>query len=193
MNKTEILECLKMLGRELEKRGETGEILLTGGASMALVHSARDMTKDVDALYEPKSSINEIVIKIAEEHGLAKDWLNDSVKGFVNANAPIEFFIEFPGLVINTVSPDYLLSMKLLSARYGEKDYEDIAFLIDELGISTADEAYSIIEKYWPVKNVTPKTMYIIEEFFDDSASRDDMSEPSISAKLEQEEELCEK
>lgn len=27
---------------------------------MCLVHSARDMTRDVDALYEPKAIINEI-------------------------------------------------------------------------------------------------------------------------------------
>lgn len=33
---------------------------------MCLVHSARDMTKDVDALYERKSAINEIVQEIAE-------------------------------------------------------------------------------------------------------------------------------
>ena len=48
-----IIEVLKKLGEELEKRGLKGEIILTGGASMCLVHSARDMTRDVDALYEP--------------------------------------------------------------------------------------------------------------------------------------------
>jgi hypothetical protein len=168
MNKAEIIEYLKLLGSELEQRGEVGEILLTGGASMALVHSARDMTKDIDALYEPKSSINEIAAKIAEEHDLPGDWLNDSVKGFVGVNVPVESFLKLPGLIINTVSAEYLLSMKLLSARYGEKDYEDIAFLIEELGISSASEAYGIIEKYWPQRTVAPKTMYIIEEFFDD-------------------------
>ena len=50
-----IIEALKRLGNELEKRELRGEIILTGGASMCLVHSARDMTKDVDALYEPKT------------------------------------------------------------------------------------------------------------------------------------------
>ncbi|MDR3136342.1 MAG: CRISPR-associated helicase Cas3' [Coriobacteriales bacterium] len=188
MNKIEMLEYLKMLGRELKKRDETGEIILAGGASMALVHSARDMTKDVDALYEPTSSINGIVIKIAEEYGLAEDWLSDSAKGLIGVNAPGESFIELPGLVISTVSPNYLLSMKLLSARYGEKDYEDIAFLIDELGISSADEVYKITEKYWPVQDITPKTVYVIEEFFDDLAPRDDAPALSISAQSEHEE-----
>ncbi|MCL2494840.1 MAG: hypothetical protein FWE98_04195 [Oscillospiraceae bacterium] len=31
---------------------------------------------------------------------------------------------------VTTVSPEYLLAMKLMSARYGEKDYEDIRFLL---------------------------------------------------------------
>jgi hypothetical protein len=166
MNKAEILKYLKLLGRELEQRGERGELLLAGGATMALVHSARDMTKDVDALYEPKTTINEIVEKIAEEYGLNKDWLNDGVKGFIDSNAPTEIFMEIPGLVINTVSAEYLLSMKLLSARYGEKDHDDIKFLINKLDITSAEEAFEILERYWPANYITPKTMYVIEEFF---------------------------
>ena len=74
---------LKRLGEELNEIGMTGEILLTGGAAMCLVHSARDMTKDVDALYEPKGEINRIAKKIAEQEGSPEDWLNDGVKGFV--------------------------------------------------------------------------------------------------------------
>jgi hypothetical protein len=57
LSKEKMLEYLRQLGTELSKRGIKGEILLTGGAAMCLVHSARDMTKDIDALYEPKSVI----------------------------------------------------------------------------------------------------------------------------------------
>jgi hypothetical protein len=81
MKKEEIVKYLGMLGEELLRRGKTGEILLTGGAAMCLVHEARDMTKDVDALYEPKSDINEIVKRIAEKEHLPEDWMNDSGTG----------------------------------------------------------------------------------------------------------------
>ena len=45
----------------------TGEIVLTGGASMILVHEARDASKDIDGLYEPKTVINRCVKKIASK------------------------------------------------------------------------------------------------------------------------------
>jgi len=172
MTKNEIIEYLRILGRELKARGESGEILLTGGASMSLVHSARDTTKDVDALFEPKSSIVEIAKEIAKDHNINEDWLNDSVKGFVGDNAPSELFMEIDGLRINTVSAEYLLSMKLLSARYGETDYDDIDFLIKKLGIINSAGVYDLLQKYWPKQLIKPKTMYLIEEYFDSEVEK---------------------
>ena len=55
-----------------------------------------------------------------EKAGLPEGWLNDSVKGFVTDAAPSEDFLTLPNLKITTVSADYLLAMKLVSARYGE-------------------------------------------------------------------------
>ena len=128
LTKEKILFALERLGRELGALGLQGEILLTGGASMCLVHSARDMTKDIDALYEPKADINQLIKKIAMEDGLPDDWLNDSVKGFVVESAPREDFLALPNLKISSVSAEYLLAMKLMSARYAETDYADIKF-----------------------------------------------------------------
>jgi hypothetical protein len=146
LSRKKILECLQKLGEALAEKGLKGEILLTGGASMCLVHSARDATKDIDALYEPKDTINHIANKIAEQENLPIGWLNDGVKGFIGPNAPTEDFITFKGLSVQTVSAEYLLAMKLMSARYGEKDYEDIVFLIDKLDISEASQAYDIVQ-----------------------------------------------
>ena len=127
LSKEDILTSLQKLGGLLKSQNMEGEILLTGGAAMCLVHSARDMTKDIDALYEPKELINQFVTQIAEDESLPADWLNDSVKGFVVENAPAEDFMTFDGLKITVVSPEYLLAMKLMSSRIGEKDAEDSA------------------------------------------------------------------
>lgn len=50
MKKREILQNLTRLGEKLSGKNLTGDLLLTGGASMCLVHSARDATKDIDAI-----------------------------------------------------------------------------------------------------------------------------------------------
>jgi hypothetical protein len=174
LTKDLLLEYLRQLSDELDALGMSGEILLTGGAAMCLVHDARDMTKDIDALYEPKEIINVIAVKIAERENLPADWLNDSVKGFVGANAPIEEVIAWKGLKIQTVSAEYLLAMKMMSARYGEKDYEDILFLMNKLGITTVERATETLLAFFPQNRILPKTKYIIEEIVEQIQSQQD-------------------
>jgi len=164
LSNEQILGSLRKLGAELKRQELQGEIMLTGGAAMCLVHSARDMTKDIDALYEPKEIINRLVQQIAEEDNLPVDWLNDSVKGFISDSAPTEDFITLDGLKITTVSPEYLLAMKLISSRYGEKDAEDIRFLMKKMEIKTIESACETVAKFYPANRILPKTMYMIEE-----------------------------
>jgi hypothetical protein len=166
LSRDKILYCLRRLGEELAAEGLRGELLLTGGAAMCLVHSARDATKDIDALYEPKNIIDRFAAKIAGLEDLPADWLNDGVKSFIGPNATTEEYLTLEGLRVHTVSAEYLLAMKLMSARYGEKDYDDIRFLLNKLEISTAEEAYGVVQKFFPQNVILPKTGYIIEEMF---------------------------
>ena len=168
LTKGQIVNALELLNRELKTLGMSGEILLAGGASMCLVHSARDMTKDIDALYEPKAVVNKLISKIAEESGLPEDWLNDSVKGFVTENAPREDFLSLSNLKIATVSADYLLAMKLMSARFGETDYDDIRFLMNKLCIDNQTALEDIVLTYYPPERIMPKTRYLIEQLLEE-------------------------
>jgi len=168
MTNNEMIEYLRILGDKLAKNGMSGEIILTGGAAMCLVHSARTATQDIDALYEPKSEINRLAFEIAAENGLPTDWLNDSVKGFVGANAETEDFLCFGNLKISTVTPEYLLAMKLRSSRTEGHDIEDICFLFRKLGIRTPDEAATVIGRFFPMESILPKTGYIIEQCLDE-------------------------
>ena len=168
LTKDQITHALRRLSNELEAGGLQGEILLTGGAAMCLIHSARDMTKDIDALYEPKDVINELVVKIAREEGLPEDWLNDGVKGFLSPSAPQEDFLTWPGLKITTVAADYLLAMKLMSARYGATDYDDIRFLVKALGITSVESMIQIVTTYYPKERILPKTSYLIEQLVEE-------------------------
>lgn len=164
LNKDDIIKYLKILNQELEKAGVKGEMLLCGGASMCLVHSAREMTKDIDALYEPKMTINEIVKNVSKTHGLNEDWLNDSVKGFFSNNIEKQEYMKLSNLTINTVSTEYLLAMKLYSSRIDTKDLHDIDYLIDKLNINTTKEVYDLLEKYYDKHMILPRTQYIVED-----------------------------
>ena len=92
------------------------------------------------------------------------DWLNDGVKGFLVDNPPIENFLTLEGLKISAVSPEYLLAMKLMSARVGEMDMADIRFLFKKLGINSREKAQAVLLKFYPQDLILPKTMYVIEE-----------------------------
>jgi hypothetical protein len=164
LTKELIISYLERLGVELEKRCMRGEIILAGGASMCLVHEARDSTKDIDAIYEPKIIINQLANAIAEEENLPDNWLNDSVKGFIGPDVPLNDFLSVKGLRIQTVAIEYLLAMKLLAARSGSEDFNDIVFLMKKIGITTIKEAERLLLYFYPVNQVLIKTQYIIEE-----------------------------
>jgi len=168
MHRNELLKYLEILGKELEKAGLHGEVIITGGAAMCLVHSARDATKDIDALYEPKTEVNALVEKIADEHDLPRNWLNDSVKGFMGSNTEIVDFMQTGNLKISAVTPEYLLAMKLMSSRVEGQDYGDIKFLMRELNIQTYEDAESVIRRFFPIERILPKTGYIIEQFLEE-------------------------
>ena len=168
MTRDQIIDSLRQLGEALEAQGQFGELLLTGGAVMCLVHEARDMTKDVDALYEPKLIINEIVKQIAERNGWPDDWLNDGVKAYITPDAPIEEFIVFKGLRVQTVSIEYLLAMKLISSRYGERDYDDIRFLFEKLKVTSYEQASDIVTAFYNANMIPTRTKYVIEQIIEE-------------------------
>ena len=79
MNKEDIEKYLRMLGQELQQRNITGEILLAGGAVMLLKVQNREVTKDIDAYFNPgqANEIREAARIIADREGLPQDWIND--------------------------------------------------------------------------------------------------------------------
>ncbi len=162
-----ILEALQALGDELSARGVRGQIFIVDGAAMALAYSTRRVTKDIDAVFEPKSSVYEAAAKVAEDLGLPEDWLNDAVKGFIpGSDGEARPLPGIEGIEITTASPRYLLAMKLMAMRFGEDD-EDIELLIRECGLHSADEALDLLERMHPRLEPPPKTRFFLEELFE--------------------------
>ena len=137
---------------------------------MALAYSTRRVTKDIDAVFEPKSSVYEAAARVAENLGLPEDWLNDAAKGFMPGKdedpRPVP---DIEGIEITTASPQYLLAMKLMAMRFGEDD-EDIEILIHECGLNNAQEALELLERMYPSREPLPKTRFFLEELFSRNA-----------------------
>ena len=166
MTTQEIEKYIEALNDELSLMSVKGEICLYGGAVMCLVYQARPSTKDVDAVFQPSTQMREAAERVAQAYGLRPDWLNDAVKGFVVEHQKRVLF-NFPALKVYTPEPDYLLAMKTLASRVETTDKQDILFLINLLGLKTADEAFAILEKYYPRQQIKPATQFFVEELFE--------------------------
>jgi methylmalonyl-CoA mutase cobalamin-binding subunit len=88
MDRGEIIAALTALAAELERRGVSGEMYVVGGAAIALAFDERRATRDIDAVFEPKSVVYEAAGVVAEQLGLPGGWLNDAVKGFLEGDDP---------------------------------------------------------------------------------------------------------
>jgi len=165
MTAEEIKQYLTELNDELCLRDIKGEVSLYGGAVMCLAFNARIATKDVDAIFFPANEIRAAAAKIAERHGLPDSWLNDGVKGYVVEHRR-ELLFQMPNLTVFVPEPDYLLAMKSLAARANTEDEADVLTLIKMLNITTAEGVFKIVEKYYPKRQIAPKTQYFIEGLF---------------------------
>lgn len=159
-----IKKLFKALNAELEKSDSKGEILVCGGAAMCLVFHARKSTKDVDAIFQPTEAIRKASRKVAHQFGIQEDWLNDAAKAYFHSDPPREPVLEFSSLRVWAPKADYLLAMKCLSARFDTHDKEDVEFLVKYLKLSSAEEVFKIISRYYPDQMISPKTKFFVEE-----------------------------
>lgn len=162
MTAEEITQYLNELNDELRLVDIKGEVSLYGGAVMVLAFKARIATKDVDAIFHPTSEIRSAAKTIADRHGLLDTWLNDGVKEYVVEHSRNVLF-HMPNLTVFIPEADYLLAMKALAARADSEDENDVVTLVRSLGLKTADEVFTIIEKYYPKKQIPPRTQYFVE------------------------------
>lgn len=163
-----ITRLLEALDRELAARGTTADVYLVGGAAIALSFDATRTTRDLDAVFVPTSEVRAAAVAVAHVNGLAEDWLNDAVKGFVppGTDAHQRVVFESPHLRVAVAGAEHLLAMKVAAARV-EQDREDLALLVHALGITTADQALDIARTcLGPGYPIPPRAMYLLEEIF---------------------------
>jgi hypothetical protein len=166
LTRQRIMAALTGLGDRLASQGVHAQIFIVGGAAIALAYSDRRITRDIDAVFEPKAVVYEAAAWVARDMGLPDGWLNDAAKGFLlgpdGQARPIQ---GIPGIEVSVGSPEYLLAMKLMAMRIGEDD-EDIAMLLNECGITSTQEALDLLERMSPHRLPQAKTRFWLEEYF---------------------------
>lgn len=165
MNRDEIIAALTELAAELHRRGTSADMYVVGGAAIALAFDERRATRDIDAVFEPKTVVYEAAASVAEGLGLPSGWLNDAVKGFLAGDDPEATpILDLPGLRCLAASPRTLLALKVLAHRVGE-DEDDLRLLAAELGLARADEILAVAEETFGDR-LDPAARFFVEEIF---------------------------
>lgn len=163
----QIRQLLVELGDRMDARGMSARVFLVGGAAMALAFNTRRVTRDLDAVFEPKTIVYAEAAAIATGRGIPDDWLNDAVKAFLPDKVQPEAgaYFEAPGIAVEVASADYLFAMKACAAR-GEADTEDLRFLAAHLGLLTAGDALDLVERYFSPHRLRPTTQLLLDDLF---------------------------
>lgn len=173
--KEDILNAFEEIGRIAKEQGILLDMGVYGGSAIALQWEFRQSTRDVDIVVfgDPKF-LREAAAVVASRHGWPENWINDAVKGFVSARQDVQLYQEFPreaedpGLRVFTPTPEYMLAMKCMAMRTGSEgnrsDFGDIKNLLRITGVKSTKEILTIVEKYYPAKLVTPRTLFVIQE-----------------------------
>jgi hypothetical protein len=172
LSKADIHSLFQQLNEQLVVEDVQGELYRVGGAVMCLVFQARETTRDVDAFFKPSRQLRLAAARVALANNIPEHWLNDGVKGFFSEHASFNRYLELSHLKIYAADPAYLLAMKCLAARIGEEfhDIDDIRYLLRYLNIDNAQDAKTVITRYYPLEQFPQKTLYLLEELLPGNA-----------------------
>ncbi len=168
-----LLDAFDRIGRAAVKAGTKLQIAVYGGSALMLASNFRFATEDVDVseLERPLPDwLATVVQEITEENRWREDWFNDGVAFHLSSIADraadhLEFGT-FPrdgtpaGLVVSVPSAEYLRALKLKAFRImdplrGEAERLDILNLMRVVGISTIEDAMTLLGRYFPMSAVS--------------------------------------
>jgi len=145
---------LTMLSDELVKSNLTMEIVLCGGAVM-LMEGERKVTDDLDSVKQMTARQYRLVEKVGIKFNLLypdeptvvpDDWLNDKSYDPAPRNLPYTDYEIFPNLRVSHLTPEAMLASKIQASRL--KDYSDIKYWVDSIGVRTREELELLCEMY---------------------------------------------
>lgn len=167
------------MGRLCAEQGKQLEIALYGGSALILDFSYRRATHDVDYCVvkgDPRD-VRDIALQACEKMGIsskARVLIRDDVSDFISDNADHILHGDYGntsrgGLRIFKASPQYILSMKILSMRSALEthDVRDVWELCKACGIQSSEEAVELVSKFYPSTRIPRRNQLILEDIIE--------------------------
>lgn len=131
------LKALAKEYRKLSGKKMPAEIIIVGGASTLINYGFRENTYDIDAIMQSSSAMKDAISNISNSMNLKPSWINsDFIKTKSYSPKLIQYskyYKTFSNIVqFRTVTGEYLIAMKLMSARQFKNDLSDIVGIIKE-------------------------------------------------------------
>ncbi|MCR4566591.1 MAG: hypothetical protein K5769_00910 [Pseudobutyrivibrio sp.] len=177
---------LKAFAKEYKKQnGEApAEIIIVGGGSIMLNYGFRKSTQDFDIMLSGGGSdIKDIIHRVAEKYNLPDDWMNTDFKRTISYSNKLRqvsshmFSFNHNSLEIRTIKDEYLIAMKMISARQYRNDLSDVVGILScslqngkpisfEMIETAINELYSSTKKVKTelMERVKQYSLMIIEE-----------------------------
>jgi hypothetical protein len=137
---------------ELLPDGSPQCIVVVGGSLLALL-GFREATNDVDvdSIKRIGESLRDAVAQVADRHGLAPRWLNDSAAGFApqtfdEAACTVE--LDHPRLRVLGAPLQQVFVMKLFASR--AVDITDLTAIWSECGFESPEQAADLYHDAYP-------------------------------------------
>ena len=166
LSREDMLKYLKELNSRLKNINRNYDIIIFGGAAMAIVYEARDATQDIDAKYRSSVELRRVIKSISDDFDIDEGWLNNDGEHYVTDKMSTSLYLDLSNLKVYTVNADCLLAMKLTSARMDSADMDDCIFLMDLLEIKTENQLVDLIENYTNIDDRAASTMFFSKEAF---------------------------
>lgn len=164
--------------RRLNGKNMRAEIILVGGAAILANYGFRNMTTDIDAMIFASSAMKDAINRVRDKYELPKDWLNaDFMKTDSYSPKLVQYSVYYRTfsnvLTVRIVEAEYLIAMKLRSARKYKHDISDIAGILLEheeqgnpISLERIEKAISDIYGGWDGFPIDSKEL--IEKIFDE-------------------------
>ena len=167
LDKEDIEFYLKELAKNIRKingKYPPTEIIIVGGASILLNYNFRQATQDIDAFNSTsESGIKRAINAVTDKYNLENDWINSDFI-YTNSYTPrlrefSKFYKQYSNCVsVYTVKDEYLIAMKIVSARLYKNDLSDIVGILldskNHITYESIDKAMNDLYDGWSRTNV---------------------------------------